>query len=130
MLDLIYSEAQRMERLITNLLDMTRLESGGLLLKKEWQPVQEIIGSALTHMDHRLNGRPIKTHIPPDLPMIHVDGTALDQVVSNLLDNAVEYTPSQSPIDISASGSNGEVAIEIADRGPGLPAGTEQRVFQ
>jgi two-component system sensor histidine kinase KdpD len=116
--------------LITNLLDMTRLESGGLLLKKEWQPVQEIIGSALHHMDQRLQGRPIKTHIPSDLPMIEADSTALDQVISNLLDNAVEYTPLGSPIDITASARNGEVAIEVADRGPGLPAGTEDRVFQ
>src|SRR5205807_4977143 len=87
MLDTVYSEAERMERLINNLLDMTRLESGGLVLKKDWQSVQEVMGSALHHLDKRLRGRVVKTRIPPELPFVHIDGVAIEQVLINLIDN-------------------------------------------
>jgi two-component system sensor histidine kinase KdpD len=130
MLEVIFSEAERMERLINNLLDMTRLESGGLMMKKEWHPIQEVVGSALHHMDNRLKGRTVITDLPADLPLIQIDGVAVEQVLVNLMDNAVEHTPAYTPIEIAARASEGEVSIEIADRGPGLPAGTEQRLFQ
>ncbi|TMB86804.1 MAG: hypothetical protein E6J45_13365 [Chloroflexi bacterium] len=90
---MIYAEAERMERLVNNLLDMTRLESGGLRLKKEWQPLQEVIGSALHHLDRRLAGRQVKTDVPPGLPLVLIDGSGIEQVLANLIDNAVEYTP-------------------------------------
>jgi K+-sensing histidine kinase KdpD len=130
MLETIYAEAERMDRLITNLLDMTRLESGGLSLKKEWQPIQEVIGSALHHADRRLQGRRVTTHLAPDLPLLAVDAVAIEQVLINLLDNAVDHTPPQTPIDISASRQDDAVAIEVADEGPGLKPGTEERIFQ
>lgn len=130
MLDTIYIESERMNRLITNLLDMTRLESGGLSLRKELQPLQEVIGSALRHLERRLHGRPINVRIPSDLPPVQIDAVAIEQVLTNLIDNAVEYTPEYSPVDITAEASEHEVAIEVADRGPGLPAGAEKRVFE
>ena len=130
LLDTIYSEAERMERLITNLLDMTRLESGGLLVRKEWHPLQEIVGSALHHLDRRLRGRAVRTEIPDDLPLVHIDGLSMEQVLVNLIDNAIEYAPSDSPIEITARVNEKEIAIEVADHGPGLPPGTETRVFE
>ncbi|HSZ55524.1 MAG TPA: sensor histidine kinase KdpD [Tepidisphaeraceae bacterium] len=130
MLDTIYSEAERMERLITNLLDMTRLESGGLHVKKEWQPLQEVIGSALRHMDRRLRGREVKTDIAADLPLVRIDGLLIEQVLANLLDNAVEYTPSGTPIEIEARATEKDVIVRVCDRGPGLPPGTEKRIFE
>ncbi len=129
MLETIWSEAERMDRLIDNLLDMTRLESGGLKLKKEWQPLEEVIGSALHHLDRRLQGHPVKVSVPPDVPMVEIDATGMEQVLTNLLDNAVEYTPSNSPIEITASARDGSVVLEVADHGPGIPPGTERRVF-
>jgi two-component system sensor histidine kinase KdpD len=130
MLDTIYSESERMERLITNLLDMTRLESGGITVKKEWQPLQEVIGSALHRAERRLRGRTIRTSVPRDLPLVRIDTVLIEQVLMNLLDNAIEYTPTTGEISISAAASGDAVAVEVADAGPGIPAGTEQRVFQ
>jgi two-component system sensor histidine kinase KdpD len=130
MLQTIYEESERMERLINNLLDMTRLEAGGLMLRREWQPVQELIGSALQHLKRRLGGRDVRTRIPAELPFVHVDGVAIEQVLVNLIDNAVNYAPAGQPIEIEASAAERQVAIEVRDRGPGLPAGAEGRVFE
>jgi two-component system sensor histidine kinase KdpD len=126
----IVGESERMERLINNLLDMTRLESGGFTLRKEWHPLPEILGAALTHLRRRLADHPVKTHAPSDLPLICVDAIALDQVLVNLLDNAVLYTPVGTPIDITTTIVGETVTLDIADRGPGLPKDDPQRVFQ
>ena len=130
LLQTIVAEAERMDRLVNNLLDMTRLESGELSVKKEWQPIQEVIGSALHRLAQRLGDRPVTTDVPDDLPMVAIDATLIEQVLMNLLDNAVEYTPSVSAIDIRARHAGGSIEIEVADHGPGLPPGTEDRVFQ
>ena len=129
MLSTIYSEAERMERLVTNLLDMTRLDSGRVSLKKEWQPLAEVIGSALRHFDRRLAGRPVKIELPTDLPLVCVDGVSLEQVFVNLFDNAVAHTPPGTPLLVRAGRDDGHVTVEVSDRGPGLPAGAERRVF-
>ena len=124
-------ESDRMERLITGLLEMTRVESGGLVLKREWQPLQEVIGSALNHADRPLRGRDVKIDLPRDLPLVHIDAIAMEQVLTNLLENAAHYTPAGTPIEITARATaDGQVSVEIADHGPGLPGGTEQRVFE
>ena len=130
MLDTIYAESERMERLITNLLDMTRLESGGLTVKKEWQPLQEVVGSALHRLDRRLSGREVKTNLPADLPMVAIDAVLIEQVLMNLLNNALEYTPADGSIEIRARALEGSIQVEVSDHGPGVPRGTEQRVFE
>lgn len=126
----IVEESERMERVISNLLDMTRLESGGLVVRKEWQPIHEVVGAALHHMHKRLGGRAIRTDLPSDLPMVPIDAVAIEQVLVNLLDNAAEYTPPDTPIDIRARHEGDSLAVEVADRGSGLPPGTQERVFQ
>jgi two-component system sensor histidine kinase KdpD len=128
MLQTVQSESQRMERLITNLLDMTRMEAGGLVLNKQWLPLAEIVGSALHHLRQRLGDREVKTDLPADLPLIHIDGIAIEQVLVNLIDNAVEY--SNTPIEISARQQGEQIVVEVLDRGPGLPVGMEKRVFE
>ncbi len=128
MLQTITEESERMDRLINNLLDMTRLESGGLMLKREWQPIQEVIGSALRHLDRRLAGREVKIDIAGNTPLVMIDSIAIEQVLTNLIDNAVEYT--QSAIEVSARPADGGLSVTVADRGPGLAPGTESRVFQ
>lgn len=129
MLDLIAAEAERMERLVNNLLDMTRLESGALRLNKQWQPLQEVIGSALHHLERRLGGRRVNTDVPSELPLVLIDGSAIEQVLTNLIDNALEYTPPETAIEVAARVEGNGLAVEVADRGPGLPPGTEKRVF-
>ena len=130
MLETISSEAERMERLITNLLEMTRLESGGVAFKKEWQPLAEVVGTALHHVGKRLGDRPITINLPHNFPLVCVDSVALEQVLVNLLDNAVEHTPPSTPIEIAGTTVNGHVTLSIADRGPGLPKGAEARIFE
>ncbi|HEX8341158.1 MAG TPA: ATP-binding protein, partial [Tepidisphaeraceae bacterium] len=130
MLDTLVGEAERLERLINNLLDMTRMEAGGLSLRKEWTPIEETIGAALHHLDRRLVGRAVTTHVPPGLPLVHIDAGAIEQVLLNLVDNTIEYTPSAALIEITARLAGNALTVEVADRGPGLPAGAEERVFE
>ncbi len=130
MLDTIASEAERMERLIKNLLDMTWLEAGGLKLNREWQPLQEVVGSALHRMTRRLAGRAVTTNVPSDLPLVQIDAVLIEQLLINLLDNAMQYTPAESAIEIAARQNGAAIEVEVADHGPGIPAGTEDRVFQ
>ncbi|MGN6506440.1 MAG: DUF4118 domain-containing protein [Tepidisphaeraceae bacterium] len=130
MLETLVSESERMERLINNLLDMSRLEAGGLRLQKQWAPIEELIGSALRHVGHRLGGREVSTDVPHDLPLVLLDETAIEQVLVNLLDNALAYTPPHTPLQISARRVDQSIVLSVADRGPGLPGGAEKRVFE
>jgi two-component system sensor histidine kinase KdpD len=125
----IYDEANRLDRQVRNLLDMTRLEAGAVHLQKEWHPLEEVVGAALTRLEGRLKNRPIKTHFPPNLPLVRMDGVLIEQVLINLLENALKYTPPESPIELSASGTDKAILFEVADRGPGLPEGEERRIF-
>jgi two-component system sensor histidine kinase KdpD len=124
----ILEESERLERLIRNLLDMTRLESGAVSVNEEWLTVEEVIGAALDRMDQRLIGRDIKVNIAKDLPLVPFDMVLIEQVLINLLENAAKY--SQGAVEISASLAPGEVVVEVADRGPGIPEGEEARVFE
>jgi two-component system sensor histidine kinase KdpD len=112
------------------LLQVTRLESGAVQVHKEWQPLEEVIGAALTRLDTRLRNRPLMTNLPSDLPLIPFDSVLIEQVFINLLDNALKYTPPGSPMTLSVRPTDGAVTVEVADRGPGLPPGDEQRVFE
>jgi len=114
--------------LIRNLLDMTRLESGAVQVNKEWLAIEEVVGAALTRMDQRLTGRELKVSIPADLPLVPFDLVLIEQVLINLLENAAKY--SEGPLEIRASFVPGEVVVEVADRGPGIPDGQETRVFE
>lgn len=132
----VYEEAERLNRLVSNLLDMTRIESGSVQLHKEWQALEEVVGAVLTRLHKHLQGRTITTHIPPDLPLVAFDSILIEQVLINLIDNALKYTPPGSPIDVSAwmEGSATEhstpaMVVEVADRGPGFAPGDEQRIF-
>jgi two-component system sensor histidine kinase KdpD len=126
----VLGESQRMSRVITNLLDMTRLESGGLVLKREWQPLAEVVGAALRHVEPALRGRAVRTDLPADLPMVLIDAVSMEQVLINLLDNATEYTSPGTPIELTARATAGGVELEIADHGPGVPVGKEEQIFQ
>jgi two-component system sensor histidine kinase KdpD len=129
LLQTILEEAQRMNRLIGNLLDMIRVESGALEVQKEWQPLEEVVGVALIRLEDRLRGHPVQVNLPPDLPLVPLDGVLMEQVFVNLLENAVKYTPPATPIEIAATAADGVVRVDVADRGPGLPPGEESRIF-
>jgi two-component system sensor histidine kinase KdpD len=130
LIDTMCEEAERLERLVGNLLDMTRVESGGLNLKREWVPVEELVGAALGRLESKLKGRKLTTSLPADLPFVSVDPVLFEQVFVNLLENAAKYTPAGSPIEIAAKTAEGTVQIEVADRGPGIPEGTAEEIFE
>ncbi len=123
----IYEEADRLNRLLSNLLDMTRLESGAIKIKKEWQALEEIVSAALNRLERYLNDHPVTIQFAPDLPLVPVDGMMIEQVFINLLENVIKYTAGGSSIDISARATDNEVIVDVADRGPGfLPEDVEQ----
>ena len=129
LLQTIAEESNRLAMLVDNLLHITRLESGGVAVNKQWYPVEEVVGSALERAKKQLAGREIATHLPADLPLVKLDGVLIELVLVNLLENAAKYTPPHSPIDIFARVEGAETIIEIADRGPGLTDDERQRVF-
>lgn len=129
LLQTIYEEAEHLNQIIRNVLDMTRLEAGAIKVKKTWQPFEEIVGAVLNRLDDRLKGRPIKTTLPEDLPLVSFDPLLIEQVLVNLLDNAIKYTPLETPIELSAFVRDGEIIVEIEDRGAGIPAGEEEKIF-
>ncbi len=129
----IYDEANRMNVLVRNLLDMTRLESGAIQVNKAWQPVEEVIGAALTRMEPLLAGRRVDVRLDADLPLAPLDEVSIEQVLVNLLENAIKYTPLGSPIELSAwtaADSGRSIIVEVADHGPGLAPGDEERAFE
>lgn len=126
----IADEAKRLNRLIGDLLEMTRLESGSLRVRKEWHSVEEIVGAALSGLDPQLQGRPVAVDLAPDLPLIPLDDVLFEQVVRNLLENANKYSPAGQPIEIAARIEGKELRFSVSDHGPGLRPGEEQRAFE
>jgi two-component system sensor histidine kinase KdpD len=130
-----YDEAERLNRLVGNLLDMTRLEAGNMRLSLQPCDVQDVIGSALNSLASRLDGHPIHVEVEPDLPLVPVDYVLIAQVMVNLLDNAAKYSPDEGPLDILARtqqypDGSAWVEVEVADRGPGIPEEDLDRVFE
>lgn len=130
LLEAICEEAERLERFVVNLLEMTRLQSGAVEVRREWVPVEELVGSALTRLEAHLVGRPVRTDLAEDLPLVSVDPVLMQQLVFNLVDNAAKHTPAGTPVEIVARADGAGVVIEVSDRGPGLPPGAEARVFE
>ena len=126
----ISDEAGRLDRLLKNLLDMTRLEAGAMHLRKEWHALEELVGTALARVKSRIATHTVTTAFPVNLPLVLVDGVLIEQVLINLLENAAKYSPTASPIEVTASVKDGVILIEIADRGPGIPQGEERRIFE
>jgi len=125
----IYDEAYRLDHLLRNLLDMTRLEAGAVRLQKERHAIEEIIGAALTRLERRLGDHRVTMNFPSNLPLLSVDGALIEQAVTNLLENALQYAPRSTVIEVTASASADGILCEIADRGPGLPPGEEEQIF-
>jgi two-component system sensor histidine kinase KdpD len=129
LLKTLADESHRLAHLVDNLLDMARLESGSVMLNRQWHVLEELVGVAAGQIEHELKGRSLQVEIPPDLPLLFVDGDLMSQVLVNLLENAVRYTPPGSAIHVTAKAVRNRMEIKIADEGPGLPPGNEARVF-
>ena len=125
-----YAEAERLNRLVGNLLDMSRLEAGSMKLKRDLYDLSEVISVARLQLREQLSTRQIVISIPDDLPMISVDLTLFAQVIVNLLDNAVKYSEPNTPIEISASRGSTCTQIAVVDRGVGIPEKEVYHIFE
>jgi two-component system sensor histidine kinase KdpD len=126
----VAEEARRLNRLVANLLEMTRVEAAGIHVRKEWHSIEEVVGAALSRLDEEIGARRIELDIPQDLPLAPFDEISIEQVLINLLENALRYSPAEAPITIRAEADGDWLVVEVQDRGPGVPAGDEQRVFE
>jgi two-component system sensor histidine kinase KdpD len=110
--------------------DMTRLDSGAVSLKRDWLPIDDVVGSALTRLEAALGTRPVDVKVASDLPLVWVDPVLLEQLLVNLLENALKHTPGGTAIAISAAVTDAALELEVADGGRGIPAGDEERIFE
>jgi two-component system sensor histidine kinase KdpD len=129
LLRLIHEEAERLNRLVGNLLHMTRLESGTLELHREWSSIEEVIGCALTRFERFAPGVLVEVDVAEALPLVSMDVLLIEQVLTNLLDNASRHGASRDPIEVSAWRRDAELVVEVRDRGPGIAADVAPRVF-
>jgi two-component system sensor histidine kinase KdpD len=123
------AEAERLNRLVGNLLQMTRLEAGAVKVAQVPTDLHEVIGLALDQLSGALEGRPLAVDVPIDLPFVPADTVLIGQVLVNLLDNAVKYSPPGSPIELSARVAGAHVEISVGDHGVGIPPEDLTRVF-
>ncbi|MDL2357897.1 MAG: ATP-binding protein, partial [Pseudomonadota bacterium] len=123
-------EAVRMSRLVANLLDMARMQSGHVVLNLQWQTLEEVVGSALRASARQLHGRIVETRLAPALPLVRYDAVLIERVLCNLLENAAKYTPAGARVAVVAATGDGRLAVTVQDNGPGLPAGREEAIFE
>jgi two-component system sensor histidine kinase KdpD len=121
----MHEQASRLAGLVANLLDMARLNAGQITLRREWQPLEEVVGASIKLLGNALAHNPIQVHFPVDLPLLEFDAVLIERVFCNLLENAAKYGPTDQPIEISATVETDCVTIRVRDHGPGFP--TEQR---
>ena len=126
----IAAGARRMNAMVGNLLDMARLQSGSVKLNLQWQPLEEVVGSALQAVAPSMARHRVVTDIPGDLPLLQFDAVLLERVLVNLLENAAKYTPAGTRVTVSARVGDGEVVTSVEDDGPGVPAGREEALFE
>jgi len=123
-------ESLRMNTLVGKLLDMARLQAGRVQLNRQWQPLEEVVGSALKTLESALAGRRVDIRLDPELPLVEFDAVLIERVLANLLENAAKYTPIGSRIVISAHIDGEMVEVRVEDNGPGLPRGREEDIFR
>ena len=130
LVETIYQESLRLNLQVQNLLDMTRLQSGEMALKVEWQSLEEMVGVALQRSRELLGDRKVTVDIPVDFPLVRVDATLIDKLFVNLFENAAKHTPPQAEVTITASVQTQIIRVIFADNGPGIPPGQENSVFE
>jgi two-component system sensor histidine kinase KdpD len=129
LLEAIDEEADRLTRLVANLLDLSRIEAGALKPSLAWYEPSEIISEVLERSDQLLNGHEVKVDLPARTILVDVDFVMISEVLANLVENAVKFSPPSAPIQISACKREDMLAFSVEDRGPGIPPGEEERIF-
>ena len=126
----IREQAVRMALLADNLLDMAKLQTGSVRLRKDWQSLEELVGSAVRMLEQPLHDHPLQLRLDPELPLINCDAVLIERVLVNLLENAAKYAAAGVAIGVTAVTDGNWLKVEVWDQGPGLPAGQEQTVFE
>lgn len=129
LLDTAYEESERLNRLVENLLDMTKMEAGALRITKKPSDLRDIVGASLDQLKEKVGQRKLKIDIPCETPEITVDFSFMMKVFNNLIDNALKYSPPDSLITIRARESRGQIIIEVIDQGFGIPETDLKRIF-
>ena len=127
LIDVIEVESARLAKLVDDLLDLSRIESGAVAPQADWCDLQDVVASAVgqVHADDR-----IRIELPGDMPLVRADSAQLERVFSNLIDNALKFSPPDSPVMITGGSSAGRVTIRVTDQGPGIPRRERSSVFQ
>jgi two-component system sensor histidine kinase KdpD len=123
-------KSQRMADMVTNLLDMARIQSGEVRLRLDWQSMEEIVGSAVVHAHVTLGQRPLSVHIEPGVPLVECDAVLIERVLANLLENAGKYTPAQTAVEVLVREADEELLVSVRDHGPGVAKGQEEMIFE
>jgi two-component system sensor histidine kinase KdpD len=126
----IRMQAEEMQRLVVNLLDLARMQSEGVRLNREWHALDEIVGSALARLTRVLAARQVSADLPHDLPLVEIDALLFERVLVNLLDNAVKYTPADATIRLRARASGATMYFFVEDDGPGFLVGDPESLFE
>ena len=130
LLQAMRASALRMNALVNNVLDMARLEAGAVELNKQWQPLEEVVGSALEACAQPLADHPLQVVLAADLPLLQIDAVLMERVLVNLLENAAKYTPPGTALTLRAAPRGDQIELVLEDEGPGLPRGREDQLFQ
>jgi two-component system sensor histidine kinase KdpD len=125
----IETKAREMSELVSNVLDLMRFESGQVVLRRDWETLDDLVGTALQRVAARLSGHSVELRLAADLPPVYVDATLIVQMFANLFDNAAKYTPAGTHVWVSAALDGPFVRVVVEDDGPGLPAGDPARLF-
>ncbi len=126
----VEAKAREMSDLVSNVLDLMRFESGKIDLRRDWQTLDDLVGTALHETAERLATHPVEVRLAHDLPPVHVDATLVVQVFANLLDNVAKYTPPGTRVLIVATPDGDFLRVRVDDEGPGLPPGDPARLFE
>jgi two-component system sensor histidine kinase KdpD len=122
-------KAREISELVSNVLDLMRFESGQIALRRDWESLDDLVGSALARVEERLREYPVEVQIPADLPPIYVDADLIVQTLANLFDNVTKYTPAGTRVQVAARAEDEWVCVLVDDEGPGLPAAGRDRLF-
>ena len=125
----LHEQAERLAGLVGNLLDMARLNAGEVTLRREWQPLEEVVGASIKLLGSALAEHPVKVVLDGDLPLLEFDAVLIERVLCNLLENAAKYAPAQTPIELRARLAGAVVEVAVLDRGPGFPAHRREELF-
>jgi two-component system sensor histidine kinase KdpD len=127
---IIHEEARRLNELLKSLLDVTRLQSGGLKVSREWESLEEVVGSVLRRVDERSAGRHLRANVPSDLPLLQLDAILVEQVLLNLVDNAFKHSHTEQAVDIDVGVRGDEVVVSVIDHGKGIADDEISRIFE